>query len=112
MRAIILVPRLLFRLLMDVVMSGVRVSRFILRGVTGTAGGFVRYHYAPMPPGAARALVSLVAITPGATVVALDVERREVVLHLLDPVMADTILSEIRRDYEAPLAALFGSGSP
>lgn len=111
MKAFILVPQILLRLFLDVIISGARVSWFILHRAPGDAGGFVRHRYAPMPPRAAHALVALVSITPGTTIVSLDVERREVVMHLLDPANADTILSEIRRDYERPLAALFGSAS-
>lgn len=109
MKSLLLVPVLLVRLILDLMLSGLRVMRVILGGSRGK-GGYVRLRFAPMPPHAASTLAALVSVTPGSSVVDLDVERHEMLLHLLDPGNADTIVREIRRDYEAPLAALFGPG--
>jgi multisubunit Na+/H+ antiporter MnhE subunit len=109
MRALWLVPVLLFRLFLDLFLSGARVVRVILGGTRGP-GGYVRLRFAPMPPLAASILAALVSVTPGSSVVDLDVEHHEMLLHLLEPASAERIVREIRRDYEVPLAALFRTG--
>jgi multicomponent K+:H+ antiporter subunit E len=105
---VIAVPVLLYRLLADLVLSGLRVARLIVLREQ-PASGYVRMRYAPMSDRGATILASLVAIAPGSTVIHLDLEQRELILHLLDLSSASTLVAEIRRDFETPLVSLFGT---
>ncbi len=52
---------------------------------------------------------ALVTLTPGTTAVAIDTQRRELLLHLLDLDQAEATIDEIRRDLAAPIARLTGA---
>ena len=92
--------------------SGLQTVGAILR--TGLARGaappatFVRVRFAPMTPGGAALLGCLVSLTPGTTVIDLDVERREMVLHVLDATQLAHAVEVIHREFEPPLLAWFG----
>ena len=57
----------------------------------------------------ARALLgSMVSLTPGTTTIDIDMERKELLLHVLDASDTDAVVAGIRRDFEPGLRALFG----
>ena len=108
MSPVVAVPVLLYGLLADLALSALRVARLILLRER-PASGYVRMRYAPMSDRGATILASFVAIAPGSTVIHLDLEQRELVLHLLDLEIAPILVAEIRRDFERPLVSLFGT---
>lgn len=67
--------------------------------------GFARLGYGELEESGMALLALLVTLTPGTTCVAVDTERRELVLHLLDSRQAESTLADIRRDFLAPLQA-------
>lgn len=72
---------------------------------------FVRISFAPMSAQGAAMLGSLISLTPGTTVVDIDLPRRQMVLHMLDSSQAATAVKAIRRKFEPPLQAWFGEAS-
>ncbi len=103
------VVTLLWRFPLAVVSGGVQTLWIIVRGRRRPAAGLVRLAFAPMSPLGAALLACLVTLTPGTTTLELDLERRELLLHLLDLGGAEEAVRAIRRDFERPLVRLFGT---
>lgn len=102
---------LALRFVWAVVVSGVQTLGVILRhglGAQAAQPGFVRVTYAPLSPFGTAVLGGLVSLTPGTTVVEIDPERHEMVMHLLDVRGAEAAVRTMRRDFEPPLRAWFG----
>jgi multicomponent K+:H+ antiporter subunit E/multicomponent Na+:H+ antiporter subunit E len=103
---------LLLRFLKAVLVSGLQTVAVILK--TGLPGGspppaaLVRVRFAPMSAPGAALLGSMVSLTPGTTTIDVDMERRELLLHVLDASDIETTVAGIRRDFEPGLCALFG----
>lgn len=104
---------LLLRFLRAVVVSGWQTALVILRagvgGGPGPAAAFVRIRFAPMDERGAAVLGCLISLTPGTTTLDVDLERREMLLHVLDAGDLDGLLAAIRRDFERYLVVLFGT---
>lgn len=95
-----------------VVISGLQTVLVILRRTfTGQrpAAGLVRMRFAPMDERGATLLGCLISLTPGTTTVDIDMDRRELLLHLLDTSQAAEAIAGIRRDFEPSILRLFGT---
>ncbi|HRD88580.1 MAG: Na+/H+ antiporter subunit E [Candidatus Accumulibacter sp.] len=101
--------RLSLRFIAHCVLSGIATGRIILRHRPARAG-LVRLRTAPMSETGAAVLAALVTLTPGSSVIDIDPERREMLVHLLDLDSADATVAGIRRDFEPDVAALFPAG--
>jgi multisubunit Na+/H+ antiporter MnhE subunit len=92
--------------------SGVQtVAAIVRRGLAigaPPAATFVRIRFAPMSDQGVALLGCMISLTPGTTVIDIDLVRREMVLHMLDPSNATAAIAAIRRNFEAPLLAWFG----
>jgi len=95
--------------------SGVQtVAAIVRRGLaigTPPPPTFVRIGFAPMRPQGAALLGCMISLTPGTTVIDIDLARREMVLHMLDASNAAAAVDAIRRDLEPPLLAWFGESA-
>lgn len=95
------------------VTAGVQTVGAILRhGLSiGTPAptSFVRITFAPMSAGGATLLGCLITLTPGSTVVDIDLARRQMVLHLLDAGDGTATAEVVRRELEPPILAWFGT---
>jgi multicomponent K+:H+ antiporter subunit E/multicomponent Na+:H+ antiporter subunit E len=98
---------LIFNFIKGVLLSGWDTARMILRQ-TPAAGGLTRMTYGQLSPAAASVLGAMVTLTPGTTVVDIDLAQGEFVLHLLDLSQREATLAAIRRDFSVPLASLTG----
>ncbi len=103
---------LLLRFLLAVVVSGWQTVRVILRA-SGPAGerppvGFIRMQFAPMNEQGAALLGCMISLTPGTTTIDIDMERHEMLLHMLDTSDAQGAVTGIRHDFERYLVILFG----
>jgi multisubunit Na+/H+ antiporter MnhE subunit len=88
--------------------SGWSTGLAILFPKRGVHPGFARLAYGELGEGSVAVLALLVTLTPGTTSVAVDTERCELLLHLLDSRQAGATLAHIRRDFLAPLHAWHG----
>lgn len=70
--------------------------------------GFVRLDYGDLGDTAVVVLAALVTLTPGTSVVDIDPERRQLLLHMLDTGDLQATLSGIRREFLQPLRRLSG----
>lgn len=98
--------RLLLRFVYQCVLSGISTARIVLQREQPNAG-FVRMRFAPMSETGAAVLGAMVTLTPGSTVVDINLQKRELLLHLLDAGSADAAIASIRRDFERDIAQLF-----
>lgn len=102
---------LLLRFLRAVLVSGLQTVRVIL--AAGRPGGtppvaLLRVGFAPMSAQGAALLGCMVSLTPGTTTIDIDMERRELLLHVLDASDTAALVAGIRRDFEPGLVVLFG----
>lgn len=97
-----------FNFLKDAAASAWTTTVIILFCTRTLRSGFVRLRYGALPDTAANFLGALVTLTPGTTTVDIDLERGELLLHLLDLEQAEATLASIRRDFLGPLRILSG----
>lgn len=102
----LILSRLLLRFLGHSMLSGLSTARIILQR-TPTRAGFVRMPFSPMSPTGAAVLGALVTLTPGSSAIDIDLDRREILLHILDLRDKETVLEGIRRDFEKDICTLF-----
>jgi multisubunit Na+/H+ antiporter MnhE subunit len=113
MRATVAALILLLRFIRAIVVSGIETISVILHA--GRPGGepppvaLLRVRFAPMTEHGATLLGSMVSLTPGTTTIDIDMEKRELLLHVLDASNTDALVQGIRRDFEPGLVALFGT---
>lgn len=104
---------LLLRFLGAVVVSGLQTVRVILWVSTSRdrrpEAAYLRMGFAPMSETGAAILGSMISLTPGTTVIDVDMERREMLLHVLDARDTTSLVAGIRRNFERYLVVLFGS---
>jgi multicomponent K+:H+ antiporter subunit E len=93
----------------EAVRSGWSTARAILAADSRVHPGFARLAYGELGEGGVVMLALLVTLTPGTTCVAVDEEKRELLLHLLDVEQSETTLADIRRDFLVPLQSLYGT---
>jgi multisubunit Na+/H+ antiporter MnhE subunit len=99
---------LLLRFAFSVVRSGVATAALILRVKSRPKPALVRMKLAPMSESGAALLGSLVTLTPGTTAIDIDLERGELLLHLLDGSDPAATVQQIRAQFEGHVVALFG----
>ena len=98
--------RLFLRFFGHCLLSGVSTAGIILKR-TAPPAGFVRFHFVPMSMTGAAVLGAMVTLTPGSSAIDIDMERREILLHLLDTRITKASLEAIRRDFEYDISLLF-----
>ena len=103
--SLLLLVRLLMRFIIHCVVAGVSTARIIVAR-RKPARGTIRLSFAPMSETGAALLGAMVSLTPGSTVIDIDLARREMLLHLLDIANAEANLALIRRDFEGDIARL------
>ncbi|MDX9719804.1 MAG: Na+/H+ antiporter subunit E [Myxococcota bacterium] len=95
------------RFLVDLVSSGLTTAWMILRPPVGREAGLVRIEIAGLNRRGALLLACMVTLTPGSTVIDVDFERDEMLLHLLDTRQLSQSICELRRRFVEPMIRLF-----
>lgn len=112
MRKLIAAIVLLARFLKAVVISGFQTVQVILRASLGERkpppAAFLRVRFAPMSAQGASLLGCMISLTPGTTTLDIDMDKREILLHVLDASDTDALVQGIREDFEPGLVVLFG----
>lgn len=97
------------------VISGFQTLQFIwAQGLSvgrPSMASFVRMGFAPMDERGATLMACMICLTPGTTVIDIDMDRHEMVVHMLDTSDIQAAVEGIRRDFETPLLAWFGVGA-
>ena len=97
---------LAFNFLKSALLSGLDTARLILRDQRCAHSGLARMPYGDLGDTSASILSALVTLTPGTTVIEIDLQQKEFVLHLLDLEQQDVIITTIQHDFIAPLQIL------
>lgn len=97
---------LLARFLTQVVASGTLTAWLIVRPGPRPVPGLVRMRFSGLSKEGAALLGCIVTLTPGTTTVDVDMERGELLLHLLDASAPSATVAGIRRDFESRLQRL------
>lgn len=112
MRKIAAAIVLAVRFVIAVVVSGLATIAVILKsGLPGRAPppvALLRIGFAPMDERGAAILGCMVSLTPGTTTLDIDMDRRELLVHVLDASDPEAMVAAIRRDFEPGLVTLFG----
>ena len=95
----------------QLVLSGLATVRIILAPRAAAQPVLMRYEFAPMSEAGAALLASLVTLTPGSTVVDIDMEARCLLVHLLDGRDQAGAAEGIRRHFERHVRVLCGGQS-
>lgn len=101
-----IIGRLLFCFALQCLLSGLTTARTILHGRQPPAG-FARIAFAPMNEAGAAVLGAMVSLTPGTTVIDIDMQHRICLLHLLDTRQEQASINFIRTRLEPDIARLF-----
>lgn len=105
--------QLLLRFVRALVISGVQTLRLIVLHGLGfqplPPSGLGSVAFAPMHPQGIALLAAMVSLTPGTTVIEIDIDRHEMLIHLLDTRRAEAAAADIRATFETPLRVLFGA---
>ena len=102
----LILARLGWRFLRHCLVSGLTTAGMILSRRQPPAG-VVRMQYGPISSTGAAVLGAMVTLTPGSTVIDIDQQRREMLLHLLDIGSREATFASIRKDFEQDLRLLF-----
>jgi len=103
---------LLLRFLRAVTVSGIQTLGVILRSGLRigdpSPASFVRIGFAPMNATGATLLGCMITLTPGTTVIDIDMEAREMVVHMLDTRDAQGLIESVKHEFQPGLLAWFG----
>lgn len=103
---------LLLRFFKAVMVSGVQTLQVIVRASVGARtpppAAFLRVKFAPMSAHGASLLGCMITLTPGTTTLDIDMDKREILMHVLDASDTNAVVHGIRNDFEPGLVALFG----
>ncbi|MEM9460624.1 MAG: Na+/H+ antiporter subunit E [Myxococcota bacterium] len=97
---------LIYRFVFALVTSGLTTAWVILRPASELQPGFIRMSFGAIDRRGAVLLSGLTSLTPGTTVVDIDFERHELLVHLLDVREAEATVRHILEHFEAPLTLL------
>jgi multisubunit Na+/H+ antiporter MnhE subunit len=103
--------RLLVRFLRALLISGLETLQVILAHSLGRrppASRLVLMPYAPLTPTGAALYASLISLTPGTTVIHIDSEHHQMLLHVLDTTHPEALIAALRQLFEADLVRYFG----
>lgn len=101
---------LLLRFTWQVVVAGVVTAWIIVRPGQRPRSALVRMPLGKVSATGAAVLASLVTLTPGTTAIDIDLERRQLLLHVLDSRSAASTVAGIRRQFERYVEVLFPEG--
>jgi multisubunit Na+/H+ antiporter MnhE subunit len=97
---------LIFNFLKNALLSGWDTARLILRNSALIHSGVTRMSYGDLGDNSASVLSALVTLTPGTTVIDIDLQQKEFVVHMLDLEQRNAVIESIQHDFIAPLQTL------
>nr|WP_297460643.1 Na+/H+ antiporter subunit E [uncultured Halomonas sp.] len=103
-----LLVRYIFRVLGDIVVANLQVSKLILDPRGRMSPAFVEYPLELTEAFPITVLASTITLTPGTVSANLRMDRRILVIHTLDVDDREQMIAQIRERYERPLKEIFG----
>ena len=105
------VVKLVSNFIKGAVLSGWDTARVIMQDPSTVHSGMTRMPYGELDPKTASLLGALISLTPGTTTVAIDLQRREILLHLLDLERREATIAVIQHDFVTPLLGFRGGSA-
>ncbi len=102
---------LVWRFLVALLMSAWDTARTIIIDSKAPTRGYARFQYGELKEPGVMLLAALVTLTPGTSTLDIDLEKKELLLHVLDTSDIDSVLAELQREFLVPIRTLFGAGS-
>ena len=99
MKILLAVLMLLVNFMKSVLLSGLDTARIILSDREGKQGGLTRVSYGTLGENTASLLGALITLTPGTTLVEINTEAGELILHMLDLDAREETLKTIQHDF-------------
>ena len=103
-----LAVRLALRVLRDIVVSNVEVTRRVLGPEAAIQPGFLRVPLDLTDDWAITTLAGIITMTPGTLTADVAADRSYLLVHAFHVDDADAIVASIKTRYEAPLKEIFG----
>ena len=103
-----LAVRLALRVLRDIVVSNVEVTRRVLGPEAAIKPGFLRVPLDLTDDWAITTLAGIITMTPGTLTADVAADRSYLLVHAFHVDDADAIIASIKTRYEAPLKEIFG----
>lgn len=101
------VPKMLFILLLDIIVSNITVARQVLGSESKIHPGFIWVPLDIANIHGIAALTSIITLTPGTVSAALSDDRRYLLVHVFNLKDAEAVIRHIKTRYEAPLMEIF-----
>ena len=101
------IPRLVGRVLWDIVVSNMVVARLVLGPMSRLRPAWVPVPLTLTHPTAISLLATIITTTPGTVSCTIDETRREILVHALDCSDAVQMAADIKDRYEVLLLAIF-----
>ena len=95
------------KVLYDIVVANVQVAKLVLGPKEKLRPAFVEVPMAIGNEFALATLTSIISLTPGTVSACLSPDRRVLMVHALDVPDVDALISDVKRNYEAPLLEIF-----
>ena len=95
------------KVLYDIVVANVQVAKLVLGPKDKLRPAFVEVPMAIGNEFALATLTSIISLTPGTVSACLSADRRVLMVHALDVPDVDALISDVKRNYEAPLLEIF-----
>jgi multicomponent K+:H+ antiporter subunit E len=108
LRAGNLALRLAFVVLRDIVVANLAVARIVLHPGVEPQPAWIRVPYTLTEARGVALLATIITNTPGTVSCVVDEDRREILVHALNPGDPGAVVAEILRRYERPLKEIFG----
>ena len=99
MRVIYAVIMLFVNFLKAALLSGIDTAKIILFATGHEQDGLARISYGELNENTASLLGAMITLTPGTTLIDIDTEHRELILHLLVLESRDETVKIIQRDF-------------
>jgi multisubunit Na+/H+ antiporter MnhE subunit len=94
-----------------VLFSAWATAWLILTASDAPRRGLVRMGYGDLRDTGVVVLAAMVTLTPGTSVVDIDSERSELLLHMLDTADIEATIAQLQREFLEPIRNLFGARS-
>jgi len=111
MSLVLNIAKLVLNVFKHAVLSGWDTARVITQDPGTVHSGTTRMPYGKLGPKAASLLGALISLTPGTTTVAIDLQHREILLHLLDLERREATIAVIQHDFVTPLLGFRGGSA-
>ena len=107
MSRVLIAVALLARFLWQVLVSGLATAWLIVRPGRRPRPALIRMRFERLNETGAALLGCMLTLTPGTTTIDIDMERGEMLIHLLDDTDPAAAVAGIRKQFESSLQRLF-----